>query len=129
MTEYNALLDKHSMLYKYRTDSGGEAGDVLLIDNLAVAHRAEPSAHDPSADLRILHRTTVAGRAPLDPPPSAGLPPFLYIWGQNPLQVRYVSRFPSRVPRSFILLILGRVFVAAELADGRRRAVSHFSIV
>ena len=59
-------------------------GDVLLLDNLAVAHRATPEAHDPAGALRVLHRTTLAGHVPLDPPPHAGLPPFLYVWGDNP---------------------------------------------
>ena len=32
---------------------------VLVLDNLAVAHRASPLARDAAAGLRILHRTTV----------------------------------------------------------------------
>jgi alpha-ketoglutarate-dependent taurine dioxygenase len=34
-------------------------GDVVIVDNLAVAHRAAPGAHTLDAGLRILHRTTV----------------------------------------------------------------------
>ena len=89
LQEYDTLLDQHSYSFMYHTTTpgdqgdGGEgstaavAGDLLLLDNLAVSHRAVPSAHDPDAGLRILHRTTAAGKLPLDPPPESGLPPFL----------------------------------------------------
>jgi alpha-ketoglutarate-dependent taurine dioxygenase len=46
------------------------SGDVALVDNLALAHYAEPDtqlSRDSGAGLRILHRTTVrrAARAAL----------------------------------------------------------------
>ena len=81
-----ALLSRpeHRITWTYgaRHDAGG---DLLIVDNLATAHRAARGAHDPSKGLRILHRTTVEGTAAIDPPPSAGLPPFVYVWGNNPL--------------------------------------------
>lgn len=60
-------------------------GDLVLVDNLAAAHKATVEAHDPAGGLRILHRTTLEGTWPLDPPPDAHLPPFAYVWGDNPL--------------------------------------------
>jgi taurine dioxygenase len=62
---YNALLNDHRVHWKhqYRT------GDLVIIDNLAVAHKADPTAHEFDTrqgidGLRILHRTTVKGLAP-----------------------------------------------------------------
>jgi taurine dioxygenase len=63
----------YTMVYEY------EAGDCIFIDNLAVAHRATPEAHQPSSEvgLRILHRTTIRAESYFDPP--FGLPPRLDI--------------------------------------------------
>ncbi|CAK0835099.1 unnamed protein product, partial [Prorocentrum cordatum] len=61
-------------------------GDLLILDNLAVAHRASQSAHSTAGGTRILHRTTVAGVRPVDAGPSSGLPPFLHIFGATPFQ-------------------------------------------
>jgi len=62
-----------------------EEGDMVFIDNLAVAHRAAPEAHAGRAEqgLRILHRSTVAAMRNLDPP--FGLPSQINIFGPNPL--------------------------------------------
>ena len=45
----------YTAVYEY------EAGDCIFIDNLAVAHRATPEAHQPASEvgLRILHRSTI----------------------------------------------------------------------
>jgi taurine dioxygenase len=82
--EYHDLLDAglregYAIAHEYR------AGDCLFIDNLAVAHRAAPEAHRPAAEqgLRIMHRSTVRGVAPLVP--SNGLPARADIHGPNPL--------------------------------------------
>jgi len=58
-----------------------QEGDMVIIDNLAVAHRASPEAHFEAGEqgLRVLHRTTIAGMVPLDPPEKFGLPAFLPI--------------------------------------------------
>lgn len=44
---------------------GHEVGDLLLVDNLAVSHRADIMAHEVSipgiAAPRVLHRSTVRG--------------------------------------------------------------------
>ena len=82
----DALLSRpeHRTTWTYRASRDG-GGDLLVVDNLATAHRAASGAHDPHAGLRILHRTTVEGTAALDPPPTSGLPPFVYVWGTNPL--------------------------------------------
>lgn len=81
--EYNELLNNSSC----RGRHAYEEGDMVLIDNLAVAHRAAPEAHMPVSQqgLRILHRTTVAGVVALDPPPQFRLPPTMDIFGENPL--------------------------------------------
>ena len=77
---YDELLSfpGHRSSHRYRV------GDLVVIDNLAAAHRAAPSAHDARNGLRILHRTTVKGTKRLDAPLESGLPPFLYIFGENP---------------------------------------------
>jgi len=72
----DALLNRHTATYNY------DVHDLLLLDNLAVAHRAAPWSWD---GLRVLHRTTVAGLHALDPPHLSQVPPFVYVWGVNPL--------------------------------------------
>eukprot|EP00013_Stygamoeba_regulata_P024050 CAMPEP_0177656756 /NCGR_PEP_ID=MMETSP0447-20121125/15765_1 /TAXON_ID=0 /ORGANISM="Stygamoeba regulata, Strain BSH-02190019" /LENGTH=359 /DNA_ID=CAMNT_0019160953 /DNA_START=249 /DNA_END=1328 /DNA_ORIENTATION=+ len=79
---FNDLLDAgfkegYSMSYEY------QAGDLVMIDNLAISHRAAPQAHMSTAvqGLRILHRTTVAGMMNFDP---VGLPPEVHIFGPSP---------------------------------------------
>ena len=48
-------------------------GDVIVIDNLAVAHKASPGAYKLDEGLRILHRTTVlTSSGNHDPPPELG---------------------------------------------------------
>lgn len=81
--EYNDLLtagfeNGYSTVYEY------EANDCLFIDNLAVAHRAAPEAHLPAEQqgLRIMHRSTVRGLAPLAP--DYGLPQFIDITAPSP---------------------------------------------
>lgn len=73
MKRYNALLNNgynnyqaYSMRYEY------EAGDMVFIDNMAIAHRAMKKAHFPvsktsSENTRILHRTTIAAKYNFDP--------------------------------------------------------------
>lgn len=78
---YDELLSRPERRATYRY----MPGDLVLLDNLAVAHRATRSAHDSNNGVRILHRTTVRGVKKLDPPIDSGLPPFLYIFGENPL--------------------------------------------
>ena len=87
MRSISSLLTRFSTAWRYSARGDGEdaPADVLLVDNLAVAHRAEPAAHAEGGELRILHRTTVAGSHPLDPPAASGLPPFAYVWGDNPI--------------------------------------------
>ena len=58
---FNHQLDIHVFLR-----GGGwchKAGDLLLVDNLAVAHRADILAHEniPGKAPRVLHRSTVRG--------------------------------------------------------------------
>jgi alpha-ketoglutarate-dependent taurine dioxygenase len=45
-----------------------QEGDIIIIDNLAVAHRATVEAHScpTKQGLRILHRTTVRGMVDFD---------------------------------------------------------------
>lgn len=74
--DYNDLLNaglpekggNYSISYQY------EVGDCIFIDNLAIAHKASPQAHEDTAKqgLRILHRTTI--KAMKDFLPGFGLP-------------------------------------------------------
>jgi len=74
--EYNDLLNSglpemggnYAISYRY------QEGDCIFIDNLAIAHKASPQAHDDPATqgLRILHRSTV--KAMRDFVPGFGLP-------------------------------------------------------
>ena len=74
-----AEAEAYTAVYEY------EDGDCIFIDNLAVAHRATPEAHQPATEvgLRILHRTTIKAMKNFDPP--YGLPAQLNIVGPNPL--------------------------------------------
>jgi len=73
---YNDLLNnglpenggEYAISYKY------QEGDCIFIDNLAIAHKASPQAHDDpqKQGLRILHRTTVKAMQPFLP--GFGLP-------------------------------------------------------
>jgi taurine dioxygenase len=75
MTRYNDLLSERAICHSHQY----REGDILLVDNLTVAHRASPEAHLPVASqgLRILHRTTVQGSRHLTPPEKFALPPVL----------------------------------------------------
>ncbi|MEE4298803.1 MAG: TauD/TfdA family dioxygenase [Pseudomonadales bacterium] len=82
--EYDDLLNAglkagYACLFEYR------AGDCVFVDNLAVAHKAAPEAHRPASEqgLRIMHRSTVRGVAPLAP--RDGLPQYVDIHGPNPI--------------------------------------------
>jgi len=68
--EFTDLLDRPevSVSHKWRE------GDVIIIDNLAVAHKASLGAHQMASGLRILHRTTCAATDPLDPSPQLQFP-------------------------------------------------------
>jgi taurine dioxygenase len=68
--DITALPDRDDISYSHHW----EEGDVIIIDNLAVAHKAMPGAHKASSGLRILHRTTCAGLGPLDPSPELKFP-------------------------------------------------------
>lgn len=60
---FSAILDLPEICYSHHWCEG----DLIVIDNLAVAHRAAPGAHNPASGLRILHRVTGKGSGPLDP--------------------------------------------------------------
>ena len=51
-----------------------QQGDLVMIDNWAVAHRAREGSFDRTHGLRVVHRTTVKSRFSLPPNPSFGLP-------------------------------------------------------
>ena len=79
---YNELLNDAA----YSKDHHYQDGDCIIIDNLAIAHRASVEAHScpTKQGLRILHRTTVKGMIDFDPPPKFGLPPTINVYGRNP---------------------------------------------
>jgi len=68
--DWTDTLDSPKVSYNHRW----EEGDVVIIDNLAVAHKAMPGAHQATSGLRILHRTTIKGVAPFDPDPALQFP-------------------------------------------------------
>jgi len=67
---WTELMDRDDIRYNHKW----QQGDVVIIDNLAVAHKAMPGAHKASSGLRILHRTTIKGSQPFDPPPELNFP-------------------------------------------------------
>ncbi len=82
--DYNDLLDASfdkgfGIRYEYDT------GDLLYIDNWAVAHRAAPEAHQDAQKqgLRVMDRVTVKARQKLAP--HFGLPQFVAVGGPHPL--------------------------------------------
>lgn len=81
--QYNDILNRglehdYAMAYEYQEN------DCVFIDNLAVAHRASPTAHMPAEKqgLRIMHRSTVRGVQNLAP--HFGLPLTFDILGPSP---------------------------------------------
>lgn len=68
--DMTALFDRPDVSVSHQW----QEGDVIVIDNLAVAHKAAPGAHTASSGLRILHRTTVQGAGPLDADPALEFP-------------------------------------------------------
>jgi taurine dioxygenase len=74
------LLDRKDISYSHKW----EEGDVIIIDNQAIAHKAMPGAHVASSGLRILHRTTIEALEPLDPAPSSAFPLQLEMTGRCP---------------------------------------------
>ena len=76
---FSSLLDDPSVSYSHKWAEG----DVVIIDNLAVAHKAAPGAHTLDSGLRILHRTTIKAMINFDPP--FGLPAQANMHGANPL--------------------------------------------
>ena len=81
--EYNDLLNA-GLQHGYALNYEYEAGDCVFIDNLVVAHRAAPEAHQSAETqgLRIMHRSTVKGQRLLQP--RHNLPLQLDIHGPNP---------------------------------------------
>lgn len=81
--DYNDLLNNsfeegYGIRYQYDT------GDLLFIDNWAVAHRAAPEAHLPPEQqgLRIMDRVTI--KAPRNLAPHFGLPQYINMAGPHP---------------------------------------------
>jgi taurine dioxygenase len=80
---YNNLLNDgvekgYTINYQY------SEGDLIIIDNLAVGHKASPEAHLSAAEqgLRIMHRTTVHATQNFEP--GFGLPQVTDIYAPNP---------------------------------------------
>jgi taurine dioxygenase len=86
MNEYNDLMDAGVTGGTYGVSYRYQPGDCVVIDNLAIAHRASAEAHMSAATqgLRIMHRTTVKAMQPFLP--GHGLPQFLNIKGPNPFK-------------------------------------------
>ena len=80
--DYNDLMNEsfergYGIRYQYDT------GDLLYIDNWALAHRASPEAHLPaeSQGLRIMDRVTIKSKHDLAP--HFGLPQYINLSGPN----------------------------------------------
>jgi len=82
--EYNNVLNAGVENGTYGIAYTYEEGDFIIIDNLAVAHRASPEAHmaPDKVGLRIMHRTTIAAMQNFIP--KFGLPPFMDLYGPSP---------------------------------------------
>jgi taurine dioxygenase len=81
--DYNDLMNASfnkgfGIAYQYDT------GDLVFIDNWALAHRASPEAHMPAKDqgLRIMDRVTIKSKHKLAP--HFGLPQYINIFDQSP---------------------------------------------
>jgi len=81
-TALSEHLDRPDVSYSHKW----QEGDVIIIDNLAVAHKAAPGAHTLSSGLRILHRTTILSARPHDPPEKLNLPHTLPTNGPCPFE-------------------------------------------
>ena len=57
------LFDNKDISYSHKW----QEGDIIIIDNLAVVHKASKEAHELKSGLRILHRTTIESNNPLKP--------------------------------------------------------------
>ena len=79
---FSDLLDAPEVCYAHKW----QQGDVVIIDNLAVAHKAAPGAHTLESGLRILHRTTILSARPHDPPAELGMPHTLPTTGACPFE-------------------------------------------
>ncbi|MHA7879136.1 MAG: TauD/TfdA dioxygenase family protein [Saccharospirillum sp.] len=84
LNAYNDLLNAsfergYGIRFEYDT------GDLLYIDNWAVAHRASPEAHLPAQQqgLRIMDRVTI--KSERDLAPHFGLPQYINLAGPHPL--------------------------------------------
>ncbi len=78
LTIDDSFEDGYGIRYEYDT------GDLLFIDNWAVAHRASPEAHLPAEQqgLRIMDRVTI--KAPRNLSPHFGLPQYINMAGPHP---------------------------------------------
>lgn len=67
----HAAFDDSPETAHVRREHQWEEGDIVITDNLTVAHSAGAGAHDPSPDngLRILHRVTIQGSYKFDTGP------------------------------------------------------------
>ena len=90
--DYNDLLNASfeagfGIRYEYST------GDLLFIDNWALAHRASPEAHLPPEQqgLRIMDRVTI--KSPRNLAPHFGIPQHMQIFGPNPFNQDGVWQF------------------------------------
>jgi len=82
---YNDLLNDPRVHHKYRY----RTGDLVVIDNLSVAHKADGSGHKPidghgEDHLRIVHRSTVRGKKPFHPDELLPGVRFIDMEGPNP---------------------------------------------
>lgn len=81
--DYNDLLNE-GVENGYTINYNYNEGDFVVIDNLAVGHKAAPEAHKSFMEqgLRVLHRTTVKATKPFEP--GFGLPQATDIYSPNP---------------------------------------------
>ncbi|MBU2954264.1 TauD/TfdA dioxygenase family protein [Marinobacter sp. F3R08] len=81
--DYNDLLD-HSIKSGYGIHYEFDTGDLLFIDNWAVAHRASPNAHEPATQQGLDFMDRVIIKAPRNLSPQFGLPQYINMASPHP---------------------------------------------
>ena len=83
-TRVNRLLHDPTVAYGHTY----RPGDLVIIDNWAVAHKAFPGSFDPSRGVRVVHRTTVKSARQLLPPAEMQVPSQLPLRGHPPAHIK-----------------------------------------
>ena len=80
LSRVNGVLNDPIVAYHHTYSEG----DLVMVDNWAVAHKAFPGSFDPSRGVRVVHRTTIKSPRTLVPPAEWRLPTMLPQQGRAP---------------------------------------------